>query len=333
MTPAPLSGLQSGGMILTGAPSSIAILGSPTALGGHFAGMEQGPAALRGARVLERLRAKPGFAGTNFVDLGDVPNDPGWAPDPDPIMKNRDRIIEYLPRLVTRVQSAVGSGGGATMDSRLLLLGGDCTSHAAAIAGLRRFKPEARFAIAWFDAHGDFNTPITTPSGNVWGMPFAMLCGRGDPDLVAACFAPSVKEEDAALIGGQVLDEMESRALASSPVAHFGAGMVSDVAGLAALEAWARMVGTRCDAMYIAFDIDAIDASEPLSVAMPERGGISVWTAVIALRLLASTNNVLGFGATAAMPRTGSDLMRTADVVAQLAEAALGAKQEPGATQ
>ena len=163
-------------------------------------------------------------------------------------------------------------------------------------------------------------------------MPFAMVCGRGDPDLVAACFGPSVKEEDAALIGGQILDEMESRALAASPVAHFGAGMVSDVAGLAALEAWGRMVGTRCDAMYVAFDLDAIDASEPLSVAMPERGGISVWTAVIALRLLASTNNVLGFGATSAMPRTGSDLMRTADVVAQLAEAALGAKQELGAT-
>jgi arginase len=302
---------------------TVAILGSPTALGGHFAGMDQGPEALRAARVVDRLRAKPGFANSIFVDLGDVPNDPGWAEDPDPLMKNRDRIIEYLPRLVTRVQSAVSSGGAATPDSRLLLLGGDCTSHAAAVAGLKRRQPDARFAVAWFDAHGDFNTPITTPSGNVWGMPFAMLCGRGDPGLVAACFGPSVKEEDACLIGGQVLDEMEARALASSPVAMFGAGMIGDVAGLAALEAWARQVGTRCDAMYIAFDLDAIDASEPLSVAMPERGGISVWTAEIALRLLASTNNVVGFGATAAMPRQGYDIMRTADVVAQLAEAAL----------
>jgi arginase len=308
------------------APSDIAILGSPTALGGHFPGMDKGPAALRGARVVERLRAKSGFAGVSLVDVGDVPNDPGWAIDDDPIMKNRDLIIAYLPRLTTLVEAAVGTGGGATKNKRLLLLGGDCTSHTAAIAGLRRRNPGARFAIAWFDAHGDFNTPITTPSGNVWGMPCAMLCGRGDPDLVAACFAPSVAEEDAALIGGQVLDEMESRALASSKVAHFGAGMVGDVAGLAALEAWARMVGTRCDAMYIAFDLDAIDSSEPLSVAMPERGGLSVWTAAIALRLLASTNNVLGFGATAAMPRQGLDLMRTADVVAELAEAALGAK-------
>lgn len=311
--------------VTNGAPASshIAIVGSPTALGGHFAGMERGPAELRAAGLLDRLYDQPRLVDATFVDHGDVPNDPGWAPDPDPVMKNRELIINYLRRLATYVEDVLDEEPGA----RLLMLGGDCTTHSGTMAALKRARPGDRLAIAWFDAHGDFNTPITTPSGNVWGMPFAMLCGRGDPDLVAACFGPSVKEEDAALIGGQILDEMESRALASSPVAHFGAGMVSDVAGLAALEAWARMVGTRCDAMYIAFDLDAIDAAEPLSVAMPERGGLSVWTAVIALRLLASTNNVVGFGATAAMPRVGSDLMRTADVVAQLAEAALGARQ------
>ena len=112
--------------------------------------------------------------------------------------------------------------------------------------------------------------------------------------------------------------------LAGSPIAHFGAGMLAGVAGLAALEAWARVVGDRCDGLYIAFDLDAINASEQLSVAMPERGGLSVWTSIIAIRLLASTNKIVGLGATAAMPRSGSDLMKTADVVAQLAEAALG---------
>jgi arginase len=306
---------------------TIAIIGSPTALGGHFAGMDRGPEALRGARVIDRMRSKPGFAGATLVDHGDVPNDPGWAPDADPLMKNRDRIIEYLPRLTAAIEAALGSGGGATTDARLLLLGGDCTSHTSAMAALKRRRPKDRLAIAWFDAHGDFNTPTTTPSGNVWGMPFAMLCGRGDSGLVAACEGPTVLEEDAALIGGQVLDQMESRMLAASPVAHFGAGMMAGVAGLAALEAWARVVGNRCDGLYVAFDLDAIDSTEPLSVAMPERGGLSVWTAVVALRLLAASNRIVGFGATAAMPRSGFDLMRTADVVAQLAEAALGPSQ------
>jgi arginase len=306
---------------------TIAIIGSPTALGGHFGGMERGPEALRGARVLDRLRSRAGFAGATFIDHGDVPNDPGWAPDADPLMKNRDRIIEYMPRLTAQIEAALGSGGGATTDARLLLLGGDCTSHTSAMAALKRRNPKARLAIAWFDAHGDFNTPTTTPSGNVWGMPFAMLCGRGDAGLVAACEGPTVLEEDAALVGGQVLDQMESRMLAASPIAHFGAGMLAGVAGLAALEAWARVVGNRCDGLYVAFDLDAIDSTEPLSVAMPERGGLSVWTAVVAMRLLAASNKIVGFGATAAMPRSGFDLMRTADVVAQLAEAALGPSQ------
>jgi len=306
------------------ASTTIAIVGSPTALGGHFAGMERGPEALRGARLLERLRSRAGLTGMSLIDHGDVPLGHGWYPDADPMMKNRDRITEYLPRLAAQVEKVVGEGAGVTADSRLLLIGGDCTSHAAAMAGLKRRYPTSRLAIAWFDAHGDFNTPLTTPSGNVWGMPFAMLCGRGDPDLVKASEGPTVLEEDAALIGGQILDETESRTLAASPVAHFGAGMLAGVAGLAALEAWARVVGDRCDGLYIAFDLDAINASEQLSVAMPERGGLSVWTSVIAIRLLASTNNIVGLGATAAMPRSGSDLMKTADVVAQLAEAALG---------
>ena len=307
------------------AAGPIAIVGSPTALGGHFPGMDGGPGALRAARVVERVRSRAGLAGAMLVDHGDVPNEPGWVPDPDPLMKNRDRIMEYLPRLAARVTAVLGPKAPPSSDPRLLLLGGDCTSHAAAMAGLKRRSPEARLAIAWFDAHGDFNTPATTPSGNVWGMPFAMLCGRGDQGLVAACGGPTVMEEDAALIGGQVLDELESRMLAGSPVAHFGAGMLAGVAGLSALEAWARIVGNRCDGMYIAFDLDAIDASESLSVAMPERDGLSTWTSIIAVRLLAATNRIVGFGATAAMTRPGLDLQRTADVVAQLTEAALGA--------
>src|SRR5215213_6621997 len=303
---------------------TIAMVGSPTALGGHFPGMDKGPGALRQMEFLARLQARKGLAGMPIIDNGDAPIEAGWAADDDPFMKNRQRIIEYMPRLVVHVHRALGGKDAATIPPRLLMVGGDCTSHAAAMAGLKRRFPDSRLAIAWFDAHGDFNIPTTTPSGNVWGMPFAMLCGRGDTALVASVSGPTVKEEDAALLGGQVLDEQESRMLAASSVAFFGAGMLAGVAGLAALEAWARVIGDRCDGLYIAFDLDAISASEQLSVAMPERGGLSVWTSVIAIRLLATHNNVLGFGATAIMPRSGSDLMKTADVVAQLAEAALG---------
>jgi len=302
---------------------TIAIVGSPTALGGHFGGMERGPEALRAAGLIDRLRALAAFASTTIVDHGDAPNDPGWAPDDHSTMKNRDRIIDYLPRLSARVGAALSTGGGER-DPRLLLLGGDCTTHAATMAALKRHRPASRLAIAWFDAHGDFNVPETTPSGNVWGMPFAMLCGRGDPGLVAAVDGPTVAEEDAALIGAQVLDEQESRMLTASAVAQFGSGMLRGRAGLAALDAWARVVGERCDGLYVAFDLDAIDQSEGVSVAMPEPDGLFVDTAVEALRILARTNRVVGFGPTATMPRPDVDMGAHAAIVARLTEAALG---------
>jgi arginase len=181
-----------------------------------------------------------------------------------------------------------------------------------------------RLGIVWFDAHGDFNTPDTTPSGNVWGMPFAMLCGRGEPDLLAACDAPSVAEADAALVGGQVLDEPESRALAASGVAHFGAGMLADDAGRAALGAWTAVVASRIDAWYIAFDLDAIDVSEGLVVATPEPAGLSLDDARRAVGIIAATGPVAGFGASAAMFGDGGDPDLTVAAVALLAEAALG---------
>jgi arginase family enzyme len=100
--------------------------------------------------------------------------------------------------------------------------------------------------------------------------------------------------------------------------------MLRGRAGLAALEAWARVVGERCDGLYIAFDLDAIDQSEGISVAMPEPDGLSVDTAVEALRILARNNRVLGFGPTATMPRDDLDIGHHTDIVVRLTEAALG---------
>jgi arginase len=300
--------------------STIALVGSPTALGGHFGGMERTPRILREAGLIDRLRARPGLAGTTLVDHGDAPNEPGWVRDDDARAKNRDLIAGYLGRLADHVAGALA----APADDRLLVVGGDCTSHAGAMAGLKRAQARRRLAIAWFDAHGDLNTPETTPSGNVWGMPFAMLLGRGEWDLVDACDGPTALEENAALLGGQVLDEQESRMLAASRVAHFGAGMLGTPGGLAALAGWAEAVGEHTNGLYVAFDLDAIDASEGLSLATPEPDGISLDTAIEAVATLAAAMPIVGFGATAAMERPGTPLEPTLDAIARLVEAALG---------
>jgi arginase len=300
----------------------ILIVGSPTALGGHFGGMERTPTELRRLGLLDRLAARPGLAGTTLTDHGDAANDPGWAPDRDPRAKNRDRLLEYLPRLATHVAGGLSSAG---LGARLLVLGGDCTSHAGAMAGIRQARPGTRLGLVWFDAHGDFNTPDTTPSGNVWGMPFAMACGRGDPDLVAAVDGPTVREADAGLFGGQVLDETESRMLAASPVALFGAGMLADEAGGAAVAGWSRVISGRIDGWYVGVDLDALDASGGWAVAMPEPDGLALETVIATIRLIAGSGApVVGFGATAVMAGGAGDLEKTADAVADLAAAALG---------
>ena len=208
--------------------------------------------------------------------------------------------------------------------ARLLILGGDCTAHAGALAGLRRARPEGRIALAWFDAHGDFNTPDTTPSGNVWGMPFAMICGRGDADLVAAADGPTVLEEDAALLGGQVLDETESRMLAASRVAHFGAGMLATEGGQAALRGMGRgrsptgSMASTSRSTWIAWTHRG-----GWALTTPEPDGLSLDTAVGSIRALADAMPVVGFGATGITLANG-DVPATVAAVAALTEAALG---------
>ena len=126
-------------------------------------------------------------------------------------------------------------------------------------------------------------------------MPFAMLCGRGPSDLVDACDGPTVEERHAALLGGQMLDEPESRMLAASPVAQFGAGMLATAGGMAALAAWAATVALGVDGLYIAIDHDVLDADDaPWAVTMPEPLGLSLDAAEKAVRTLAAAIPVVG---------------------------------------
>jgi arginase len=298
----------------------IAVVGVPAALGGVLPdgrerGMAVAPTALRAHGVLDRLRA----AGFELRDDGDLVVEPRTHDDPDPRARNRSLIAAYLPREVAMVAGAVADG------ERLLVLGGDCCAHAGAMGGLRRARPDGTLAIAWFDAHGDLNTPDTTPSGNVWGMPFAMLLGRGEADIVGACGGPAAAERHAALIGGQVLDQPESRLVSASPIAHFGAGMVQTPAGLAALDAWANAVARDVDGLYIAVDHDVLDADEAdWAVTMPEPAGLPLDAAIAAIETLSAAIPVVGYGATAMNFERG-DGARTADAATRLMLAAFGA--------
>ena len=268
------------------------------------------------------------MAGVDVRDAGDVPIEPAYRVDTDPRAKNRDEIVAVLPRIRARVADLLAEAPGA----RLLVLGGECTIHPVVLAALRDARAGARIGLVWFDAHGDSHTTGTTPSGNVWGMPFALARGRGDGGLVAASGGGVAADEDCALLGGQALEAEEAFMLTSSGVAHFGSGMLATPAGMAAYEAWSSVVRERVDGFYVAFDVDALDASSHIAVTLPEPGGLSLETATAAVRALARIGPVIGIGFTTISLGNG-DAARTTEAVASLAIAAFGGDGPPGRRQ
>jgi arginase len=150
-----------------------------------------------------------------------------------------------------------------------LVLGGCCCAHVGAVEGLAtRYD---RLGVVWFDAHGDLNTPETSPSGNVWGMPLRMLLDSGT-------IAPS----DTVLVGARNLDPPEEEFIGATGI-HTGEN------GLAqALSA--------VDAVYVAFDVDVLDPDEEMVPFMPEAGGLTLVEALSILKEVASAKPVAGAG-------------------------------------
>jgi arginase family enzyme len=163
----------------------------------------------------------------------------------------------------------------AALPERPLVLGGCCCTHVGAVEGLA--TRHERLAIVWFDAHGDLNTPETSPSGNLWGMPFRMLLDSG-----------TVHPADAVLVGARNLDAPEVEFIAAS-------GLRTGVDELeAALDA--------VDAVYVAFDADVLDPEDEVICFMPEPSGFTVVEALALLRRIAAERPVAGLGVTGLGP-------------------------------
>jgi arginase family enzyme len=156
----------------------------------------------------------------------------------------------------------------ADLPERPLVLGGCCCSHIGAVEGLA--ARQGRLGLVWFDAHGDLNTPETSPSGNTWGMPLRMLLDSG-----------AVDARDVALVGARNLDPPEEDFIAAC-------GIHTGVAGIAA-----ALEGVGC--AYVALDCDVVEPSE-LAVFMPEPGGPSLAELQVSLLDVRARANVLGVG-------------------------------------
>lgn len=161
----------------------------------------------------------------------------------------------------------------ASLPERPVVVGGCCCAHVGAARGLA--ARGQRLGVVWIDAHGDLNTPETSPSGNLWGMPFRMLLDGG-----------VVRPEDAALIGARNLDPGELEYLAKTGIDDSVDRAVDGV-----------------DAVYIAFDVDVLDPSEAESF-MPEPNGLAAADVEAILRDIATRSRIAGMGVTAFRPST-----------------------------
>ncbi len=188
------------------------ILGAPLDLGAGRRGVDMGPSALRLTQVGARLQA----LGLEVVDQGNVDVAVAEATRAgDPQSRYLDEVAATCRQVFEHVRRTVADGAIP------LTLGGDHSIAVGSVGAVAAAHAErgARIGLLWIDAHADINTPETTPSGNVHGMPLAALLGRGPGALVEIGGAgPKVAPENVALVGIRALDEAEKRAVRDSGV-------------------------------------------------------------------------------------------------------------------
>jgi arginase len=160
----------------------------------------------------------------------------------------------------------------AVLPERPLVVGGCCCAHVGAVKGLA--ARNGPLAVVWFDAHGDLNTPETSPSGNPWGMPFRVLLDSG-----------TIAAENAALVGARNLDPPEVEFIAESGIRTGSGGIGAALDGV--------------ESVYVAFDFDVLDPGEDADSFMPEPGGLTLAEAEATLARIAKRRRVAGAGFTA----------------------------------
>lgn len=260
-------------------PSADAVLvGIPFDLGAPHRGAALAPTAIRQAGLQDRLNHK----GCALRDLGDllVPT----APSPGSSKLNN------LPAVLGATQAAFYAARSATRQGETaVFLGGDHSVAIGTIAGVvSNFADRSeQVGLIWFDAHGDFNTPETTMSGNIHGMPFATTLGFGAPDLVNfGGFFPKVRPENAVLIGARDLDPGERELLEAAGIRVFA---MQDVAkhGIHEVMQEAIAIATKgTKGVHVSFDLDVVDPQEAPGTGYRVPSGMSVRDARAALKLI-----------------------------------------------
>ncbi len=291
----------------------IDIIGVPIDLGADRRGVDMGPSAIRYAHLQRELKK----TGCSFQDLGnvEVPIAEMCAIN-EPSLKYIDCIVPMARRTAGAVATAIQQGHFP------LVLGGD---HSIAIGSIRGAAKHKKLGVIWIDAHADFNTPETTPSGNIHGMPLAALCGMGDPRLIRLWeeTTPILDPRKVAVVGVRDLDIGEKQNLHQAGVLVLGMEQIDRMGMFQTMERALAQIMQDVDGVYLSLDVDSLDPRHAPGVGTPVPGGLTYREAHLACEMIAETGKLLGMDLVEVNPILDVQ-NQTAELAVELAVSALG---------
>src|SRR4030095_7409047 len=262
----------------------IDIIGVPIDLGADRRGVDMGPSAIRYAHLHQKLNE----LGYTLEDKGNIEV---------PIQETcqiTDLRLKYLDCIIPMGRRIAGAVATSMQAGHFpLVLGGD---HSLSVGSIRGAAKHRKLGVIWVDAHADFNTPETTPSGNIHGMPLAALCGLGDPRLVSLWdeTPPVIDPKRVAILGARDLDSGEKRNLREAGVMVQSMEQIDRLGMPAALEKCIERVSRDVDGIYLSFDMDALDPRHAPGVGTPVNGGLTFREAHLACEVVAETGKLIG---------------------------------------
>ncbi|MEZ0322666.1 MAG: arginase [Thermus sp.] len=286
----------------------VAILGVPMDLGAGRRGVDMGPSALRYARLAEELEA----LGLAVEDLGDVRVPVAETLRRKGLRLGGENYLEEIRQAALELKERLRSLPEGVFP---IVLGGDHSLSMGSVSGVAR-EP---LGVVWVDAHADFNTPETSPSGNIHGMPLAVLCGLGHPRLTEAFQAVDPKR--VVLVGVRSLDPGEKRLLREMGVTVYTMHEV-DRLGVARIaeEVLERLAGLP---LHVSLDADVLDPTLAPGVGTPVPGGLSYREAHLLMEILAQSGRVRSLDLVEVNPIL-DERNRTAEMMVGLASSLLG---------
>lgn len=302
------------------AAKKIRVIGVPLDLGQSRRGVDMGPSAVRVAGLEARLEA-----------LGHVVEDAGnvsvalaeTKAEGDPHAKYIKEIAETCTKHAELVIKSLEEG------LTPLVLGGDHSVAAGTVSGVAEFyrRHGQKIGLIWIDAHSDINTPETSPSGNVHGMPLAAILGIGVPELANIFgWSPKVDAENVVLVGVREIDDTEKENIRKAGVTEVYTMRDIDERGMRTVMEEALRTAVRDTAGYhISLDMDWIDPEDAPGVGTPVRGGATYREAHLAMEIIADDGRMTSFEVVEVNPVI-DEHNRTADLAVELAMSVFGKK-------